>query len=419
MLLEQKLKLAGVGALATIAGGVFLLGTWKAIEGSALYMTAAEGRTETEGLMYAAMIAGTALLASNASVFLPGWKRLGFGALAIVLAGVTIYTTHAGKMHDLHNQIDTSRDTDRALITNSISEYSNNIRLLSESLAKMPSVTAGNTALIDVPNCTKGKNDYQSCLANRKTALAVRARQDKAALDRMKQTNTAQQSMIDALERAKADLAGEKGNLAVFDAETNRLKAQKQHDSLLTNAISAVMPEIASLLGSFFLSFFLNTMYMIFREKHSVQLAVQFGTVGGTTRYSDVYHQESGATHAEIEQWSALPEMTPVQQTTLTPLAAEQELVAALHAKTAPLSIRPAQKAFPSVARRRFSEIFSEQFNANVLNRRIDAKGGISYEYPDEGEKGGTTYQTATAQARQQPSEPRGIYLAINNGAAA
>lgn len=419
MLLEQKLKLAGVGALATIAASVFALGTWKAIEGSALYMTAAEGRTETEGLMYAAMIAGTALLASNASVFLPGWKRLGFGALAIVLACVTVYTTHAGKTHDSHNQIDTSRAADRALITNSISEYSNNIRLLSESLAKMPTATAGNTDLIDVPTCTKGQNYYQSCLANRKTALAERARQDKAALDGMKQTNTAQQSMIDALERAKADLAGEKGNLAVFDSETTRLKAQKQHDSLLTSAISAVMPEIASLLGSFFLSFFLKVMYMIFREKHPVHSAVQCRTVSRVLPDSDVYGDENGMTHAEIDQWSALPSMSAVQQISNTPMQAEQEFVAAIVAKTAPLSIRAAKQAYPSIARDDFAIIYAQQFDAKNLNRRINAKGGISYEYPDEGEEGGTTYQTATAQARQQTAEPRGIYLAINNGAAA
>lgn len=407
MIFEQKVKLAGTGALAAIAAGVFSLGTWKAIEGSALYMTAAEGRTEAEGLMYAAMIAGTAMLASNAAVFMTRkLARVGFSAIAISLAALTIYTTHAGKAHDSDLQIDMTRAKERNRIIAEANEYQANIQRLSESLAKNTATGASN---INLPECTKGSKNFTSCNTQRTKQIEANTKLLNAA-------GIGTQAVREALEAAKRDKADAEGRLAMFDAETKRQKQEKRHDSLLTNIISSVMPELSSLLGSFFLGFFLKAMYLILREKHAVQLPVQFGTVGGTLRYSDPYQAETGMTHMETAQWSVISTMSQVQQTANTPQGAEAEFCEAIGKKSAPLSLRPAQKAYPLITRRRFGEIFEEKFREKILNCRIDAKGNRNYEYPNEGEKGGNTFYTETAKARLSSPPQRGIYLATSNG---
>jgi hypothetical protein len=409
MIFEQKAKLVGAGALTTIAASVFALGTWKAIEGSALYMTAAEGRSETEGLMYAAMIAGTAMLASNAAVFMQGkLARVGFSTLAISLAALTVYTTHAGKAHDSDAQIDMTRMPERQRIITEAEQYQANIQRLSASLANSSNADASHVDLPDVETCNRKSKYFSRCNAQR-------TKQMEANTQLLAAAGAGLQTLRQQLDEAKSDKRDAEGRLAMFDNDTKAEKQEKHNESLLTNVISSILPELSSLLGSFFLGFFLKAMYLISREKHPVQSAVQFGTVGGTVVNSELYHPATGMTHSEIAHWSVLPEMTQVQQIAKTPLAAEQEFVAALEAKTAPLSIRPAQKAFPSVARRRFSEIFDEQFSANILNRRFDAKGGISYEYPGDDEAGGNTYETATAKARRAEPTHGGIYLAIHN----
>lgn len=419
---EAKAKLAGLACLSTIAVGVFALGTWKAIEGSTIYLMAAEGRTYWEGLMYAGMISGMAILASSASVHIDHkGKSRAFLALAIALALLTIWTTHQGKLHDSYRQIDDSRQAERQDHMSRIREYSQNITRLNESLAKMSQNLSnrGDSPAVSVPTCTKGQNYYQSCMAQRDSALKAIAAQSKSAATRQKEANTSQQQLIDALERAKSDLAHEKGALAVFDTETSRKKAEKQHDSLLTNAISAIMPEVASLLGSFFLNFFGKAMYMIMREKHAGQFAGQLRDSCGTVRDGWLSQTENGMTRSENEQWSVLGEMSPVQQTAKTPMGAEAELVEAITQKTAPLSTRAAKSAFPLVAKHRVPEIFEEQFAACFLNRRKNARGGYAYEYPPDGEEGGNTFVTETAAARMAAPTQRSIYLAINNGATA
>ncbi|OQX07930.1 MAG: hypothetical protein BWK73_26810 [Thiothrix lacustris] len=410
MIFEQKVKLLGVGSLASIAAAVFALGTTKAIQGSALYMTAAEGRTEAEGLMYAAMIAGTAMLASNAAVFMQNkLARVGFTTLAISLAALTIYTTHAGKAYDSDVQIDTTRQSDRERILTEINEYQKNIQRLSESLVKNTEDSTSTDDLPAITTCDKNSKRYTQCNANRTKQMEANTKLLQAA-------GTGTQTLSKSLDDAKKDKSAAESRLEAFDNETKRLKIEKRHDSLLTNVISSVLPELSSLLGSFFLGFFLKAMYLILQENHMGQFAGQLRDSCGTVWDSEVSRPENGMTRSEIEQWSVISTMSPVQQTAQTPNGAEAEFSAAIDAKTAPLSNRSARAAFPMVTKRRVPEIFEEKFSSKILNCRIDGKGNRNYEYPPEGEEGGNTYYTETAAARRAPV--RGIYLAANRGLA-
>lgn len=423
MMLEQKIKIAGLGFILTVSAAVFALGTWKAAEGSTIYLMAAEGRTYAEGLMYAAMVVGLSFLASSAAVHLDGYRKTLAGIFAIIMAIVAIYMTHTGKLHDSQRQVDDSRAADRAIITNEINEYSRNIQLLSESLAKMSeSLPTGSDsqATVDVPTCKRGMNYYKSCLAQRDSALKTIAAQSKSAAKQQEQAGASQQAMIDTLERAKGDLRDAQGRLSIFDTQTETKKQEKIRDSLLTSAISSFLPEIASLLGSFFTNFFAKAIYMILREKQALQLPSQFVAVDVAARSSDLQQVKSPVTRSEIEQWNVLDDISPVQQISSTPLGAEQDLRDAITAKTAPLSTRPAKKAFPSVTFRRISEIFEEEFALKILNRRFDAKGNTSYEYPPDGEEGGETFYTETAAARMAaPTDNRVVYLPVRNGVTA
>lgn len=178
------------------------------------------------------------------------------------------------------------------------------------------------------------------------------------------------------------------------------------------------MPELASLLGSFSLGFFLNAIYLILQEKQPGQLAGQFGTVGGTVWDSGVSQAETGMTRQEINQWSVLDTMSQVQQTATTPSGAEAQFCAAIETGTAPLSARTAKRAYPLITKARIPAIFEDKFHSKHLNCRIDGKGNRNYEYPVPGEEGGKTLYTETAAARiAQPT--RGIYLATNDRVAA
>ena len=410
MMFEQKVKMTGLGLLAAIAALVFAAGTTKAVQGTAIYMESAEGHSTIDALIYAGMIAGAAILLSNMAVFLQHrLGRVACSAAAVCLACLTVYTTHAGKAYDSDAKIDTSRAPERNRIIAEANEYQENIKRLSGSLAKNIESGASTVGLPTVADCDRFSKNYTRCNANR-------TKQIEANTKLLQASGTGAETLQKAIETAQTDKQLADSRLAAFDTQTNALKTAKRHDSLLTNAVSAVMPELASLLGSFSLGFFLNAMYLIIREKHPLQLASQCVAVGVAVPSSDLQQSGLAMTHLKIKQWSVLPEMSKIQQTAKTPQGAEEEFAAAIDAKLAPLSTRSAKAAYPLISFRRISEIFDEKFVRKVLNCRIDAKGNNNYEYPAEGEEGGHTFYTETAKARLASPPQRGIYLATSNG---
>lgn len=419
--LEKKLTLIGLIIMAIIAISVFSLGTWKAVEGSTIYMMAGEGRTYWEATAYAAMIAGIALLASNAAVFLDApWKRIGMMCLAVTMAGVTIYTTHAGKEHDSSNQIDESRKADRDAIVAEIAKKSESLSELQKSLSKMTGNLSEKSDSpaddINVPTCTKGMDYYKSCLSNRKAALAAKEKQTRFAIEMQAGAGEQQKTIMEAVTQAEMTLSTEKGRLSAFDVETNRLKAEKVHDSLLTNTISSVMPELASLLGSLFTGIFLKAISLILRETHTAQQEAQLPAQCCPVLPSELGDSDLVTTRAKTEQWSVIDDMSKIQQSAQTPLEAEQAFSSAIDNGTAPLSRRAALEAFPLLGRNMFEDICEVKFRTEKLNKRIDAGNRTTWEYPEEGSEGGKTLYTESAQARRsKPTKSSVVYLPVKN----
>ena len=356
---EKLVMLSALVLLALFALAVYAAGAYYAAHGTAHYMQLVQGLGANDALVFASMVLAVGFLTSAMSVFKRSKvARVGFATVSVAVAALMIYTTLEGKKAAIAQSTESkaNQSSERTLIIADIDRLAKLLQQQTDALSSAnDAFTKAQRELPTIVTCDKSSKLFTSCNAQR-----IKQTQ---ANERLLNSFKPSESLRSDIDKTNRQLASAKQALVSYDLSVTAKKNDEIGRLGFANLISSAIPEITSLLGSLFFSFFTSQIAMILLKKQRIQVLPQFATDCD----SDVLQCEN----------SLLP--TPkniIKKRTFE--EAKRDLLNAMRRSEADLSYRAIYAAYPEIPQKSVKPLLEDCYRNRLIDR-YETSNGCKY----------------------------------------
>lgn len=356
---EKLIMLMVLVLLALFALAVYAAGAYYAAHGTAQYMRLVQGLGATDALVFAAMVLAVGFLTSAMSVFKrTTLSRVGFAALSIAVAALMVYTTLEGKQAAIAQSTESkaNQGSERALIISDIERLTKLLQQQTDVLSSAnDAFTKAQRDLPIIAVCDKSSKLFTSCNAQR-----VKQTQ---ANERLLNSLKPSESLRADIDKTNQQLASAKQALSSYDLSVTAKKNDEIGRLGFANLISSAIPEITSLLGSLFFSFFASQIAMILLKKQWIQVLPQFAT-------------DCDSNPLQHENSLLPPPKNIVKKRTFE--EAKRDLLNAMRRNEADLSYRAIYSAYPEIPQKSVKPLLEDCYRNRLIDR-YETSNGFRY----------------------------------------